>query len=198
MNRTNSEISKEALEALKGNWALAIAAFVVYYICAFAINAIPTIGQVISIILAGPLALGASIFSISLAKGKNPDIELLFSGFNRFPQALTAYLLSLIYILLWTLLLIIPGIIAALSYSMTFFIMADDENIAGKQAMDKSKEIMKGNKMQLFILFLRFLGLALLCVLTLGIGFFWLVPYTQVCLAKFYEEVKEEESPSYF
>jgi uncharacterized membrane protein len=198
MNKTNSEISKEALEALKGNWPLAIAAYVVYMICAFAIQGVPGIGQVASIILGGPFALGAATFSISLSKNKNPDIEQLFIGFKRIPQTLVAYLLTLVYVILWSLLLIVPGIIAALSYSMTFYIMAEDETITGKQAMDKSKGMMKGFKTKLFMLDLRFLGLAILCVLTLGIGFLWLIPYMQVCMAKFYEDIKGEEILSYF
>lgn len=51
--------------------------------------------------------------------------------------------------------------------------------------------MMDGYKLKLFRLVLRFLGLGLLCILTLGIGFFWLIPYTQVCMAKFYDDVKQ-------
>jgi len=96
----------------------------------------------------------------------------------------------LIFILLWTLLLIVPGIIAAISYSMTFYIIADDNSIAAKEAIDKSKKMMDGYKWKFFCIGLRFFGLALLCVLTLGIGFLWLFPYIQVTVAKFYDDIK--------
>jgi uncharacterized membrane protein len=89
------------------------------------------------------------------------------------------------------LLLIIPGIIAALSYSMTFFIIADDESIEPMEALKKSKKMMEGYKLKLFYLSIRFFGLALLCILTLGIGFLWLIPYTYVTMAKFYDDIKD-------
>jgi uncharacterized membrane protein len=96
----------------------------------------------------------------------------------------------ILFILLWTLLLIIPGIIAAISYSMTFYILADDNSIGAMDAIDKSKKMMDGYKWKCFCLGLRFLGWALLCILTLGIGFLWLMPYMQVSMAKFYDDVK--------
>ena len=101
-----------------------------------------------------------------------------------------AYILVGIYTILWLLLLIIPGIIAAISYSQTFFILADDNTLRPSEAIDKSKKMMDGYKLKYFYLCLRFLGLALLCVLTLGIGFLWLIPYMYVTCAKFYEDVK--------
>ncbi|GHT57847.1 hypothetical protein FACS18945_2990 [Bacteroidia bacterium] len=90
----------------------------------------------------------------------------------------------------WSLLLIIPGIIAAISYSMTFYIIADDPAISAMDAINKSKKMMYGYKMKYFCLSLRFLGWALLCILTLGIGFLWLMPYIQVTFAKFYDDLK--------
>ena len=95
----------------------------------------------------------------------------------------------LLYVLLWTLLLIIPGIIAALGYSMTYYILADDPLLKPQDALKKSKTMMNGHKTKLFYLCLRFFLLALLCILTLGIGFFWLIPYVHVTMAKFYDDI---------
>ena len=114
----------------------------------------------------------------------------MFEGFDYWVSGLKAYLLVFIYTLLWSLLLIVPGIIASFSYSQTFFIMAEDPNIDVFDAIDKSKAMMKGNKWKLFCLELRFLGWFLLAILTLGIGFFWLVPYAYTTSAKFYEDIK--------
>ena len=75
---------------------------------------------------------------------------------------------------------------------MTFFIIADDETIEPMAALDKSKKMMYGYKLQLFYLCLRFFGLSLLCILTLGIGFLWLFPYMYVTLAKFYDAIKDK------
>ena len=96
------------------------------------------------------------------------------------------------FIIMWMLLLIVPGIIKALSFSMTFYILADDKEISAMDAIKKSEQMMDGNKSQLFYLGLRFLGLAFLCILTLGIGFLWLMPYAQVTLTTFYDELKNQ------
>ena len=99
-----------------------------------------------------------------------------------------------VFILLWMLLLIIPGIIAALAYSQTFYILAEDESIGAMDALKKSKEMMNGYKWKYFCLSLRFLGWVLLCILTLGIGFLWLAPYVEVSYAHFYEELKNQNA----
>jgi uncharacterized membrane protein len=91
---------------------------------------------------------------------------------------------------LWSLLLIVPGIIAGFSYSLTFYVLADDNSIRARDAIAKSKKMMYGYKWQAFRLVLRFLALSLLGILTLGIGFIWLLPYMYVGWAKFYEHVK--------
>jgi len=69
----------------------------------------------------------------------------LFGGFNRFGISFAAYLLRFIFIILWTLLLIIPEIIAWLRYSQTFYILSEDEKIGPLEAIAKSKEMMAGN-----------------------------------------------------
>ncbi len=94
-----------------------------------------------------------------------------------------------IFTILWSLLLIVPGIIAAISYLMTFYIIADDNTIRAMDAIDKSKTMMYGYKMKYFKMVLRFIGWCLLCLfLALGIGFLWLI---YVSNAKFYEDIKD-------
>ena len=141
----------------------------------------------------GPLLLGFTNFFLSFSRGEKPPITTLFSGFNRFGESFVAYLLISVFTFLWTLLLIIPGIIAALSYSQTFYIPSDNHNISSTDAINESKRIMVGNKWKYFFLNLRFFGWAILCVISLGIGFLWLWPYMSVSHAKFYDDVKEKE-----
>ena len=136
--------------------------------------------------------MGATIFSLNISRNHDARFEQLFDGFKiNFGKAIGTYLLMVVFIFLWTLLLIIPGIIAAISYSMSFFILAEDENIAPMDAIDKSKRMMYGYKWKYFGLGLRLFGLALLCILTLGIGFLWLIPYANICNAKFYDDIKD-------
>jgi uncharacterized membrane protein len=175
---------------LAGKWGQAIGAMVVYLLLMIAIQLIPLAGAIIALLIGGPMAIGLATYSLALARNEDANINLLFEGFNKFGLALAAYFLMFVFIILWMLLLIIPGIIAALSYSMKFYIIADDETMDAMEAIDKSKAMMDGYKWKYFCLALRFLGWALLCVLTLGIGFFWLMPYMQVTNAKFYEDVK--------
>lgn len=188
MKTENVVLMQMARESLKGKWGLAIGTFVVYMLIAVVLQI--NVGPIASLIISGPFALGLAIFSLSISRNQDAKLEQIFQGFNNFGTALGAYLLMVLFILLWTLLLIIPGIIAAISYSMTFYILADDNSIKAMEAIDKSKKMMDGYKWKYFCLGLRFLGWALLCILTLGIGFLWLMPYMQVSMAQFYDDVK--------
>ncbi len=118
-------------------------------------------------------------------------------GFNSFVRNFLAYVLVVIFVILWMILLIVPGIIAAYAYALTFFILADDPSISALNAIKKSKEMMRGNKWKLFCLFLRFIGWMILALCTFGVGFLWLMPYMQMTLVKFYEDVKAgyQEAP---
>ena len=190
MVKENTELMAEARESLSGNWGLAIATFLVYGIIISIFQVIPTVGSVLALFIAGPMLVGVSMFSLSLSRGENARLEQIFEGFKNYGTVLGAYLLMVLFIFLWMLLLIIPGIIAAIAYSQTFYILAEDDAISSMDALKKSKEMMDGYKWKYFCLGLRFIGWALLCILTLGIGFLWLSPYIQISYAKFYEDIK--------
>ena len=95
---------------------------------------------------------------VNIARNKDAKIEQLFEGFRNFGTSILAYVLMVLFIILWTILLIIPGIIAAISYSMTFFIIAEDETICAYEALKKSKEMMNGHKWKFFCLGFSFFG----------------------------------------
>lgn len=190
MSTENTLLMQQARESLAGKWGLAIGTFVVYMLLLVAIQFIPVAGAIIGLLIGGPMAIGLATFSLALARDKEANINQLFEGFNKFGLALAAYFLMVLFIILWMLLLIIPGIIAAISYSMTFYIIADEDSIDAMEAIDKSKAMMDGYKWKYFCLGLRFIGWALLCILTFGIGFLWLMPYMHVTNAKFYDDVK--------
>ncbi len=196
MNTTNLVLMKMARESLKDKWGIAIATFLIYALIIGIVQGSAETYPFINLILlliSGPLSLGIIKFTINISRNQEARIEQLFEGFSNFGTSTGAYLLTVLFTLLWTLLLIIPGIIAALSYSMTFYIIADDDSIGAMDAIDKSKKMMYGHKWKYFRLLLRIVGLSLLCILTLGIGFLWLLPYAQVSTAKFYEDIKEPQ-----
>ncbi|MDO6737946.1 DUF975 family protein [Wenyingzhuangia sp. 2_MG-2023] len=183
MTTENTKLMQMARESLNGKWGIAIGGFLIYTI-------IISIASYASLIIAGPFYLGICLFALNISRGKEFKIEQIFKGFNYFVNALLAYLLVFVYVFLWSLLLIVPGIIKGLSFSMVFFILADDPELNYSEALKQSEEMMDGHKWKFFKLNLRFLGWAILCLLTLGIGFLWLIPYMYVTYAKFYDDLK--------
>ena len=77
---------------------------------------------------------------------------------------------------------------------MTYYVLEDNPELSGDKAIEESMRLMSGHKWELFWLHLTFIGWALLCTLTLGIGFFWLVPYMNTAQAAFYEDIKAEKA----
>lgn len=189
MTNENTTLMRMAKESLRGKWGIAIGTFLLYSVIMGAFGALRQAG-VLALIIAGPMMLGAAIFSLNISRDNELRVEQIFQGFNNFSTALVTYLLMVLYIFLWALLLIIPGIIAALSYSMSFFILAEEPGLKASDVLRRSKEMMEGFKLKLFGLYLLFLLLGIACILTLGIGFLWLIPFAQVTLAKFYDDVK--------
>ena len=192
----NKQLMEQAREALKGKWDFAVLAWFIYLIITGSFSAggrnFPLV-PVVSLIIGGPMMYGIAKISLLLARGETPKLAQLFDGFSEFSRTLLTYLLRTVFILLWSLLLVVPGIIKAIAYSQTFYILLEDKNIDPMEALRKSERMMYGYKATYFGLCLRFLGWILLCLLTAGIGFLWLAPYMQVTFAKFYEEVKQQE-----
>ena len=117
----------------------------------------------------------------------------MFEGFHDYGRIFVTKLLQAVYTALWSLLLVIPGIIKSYSYAMTDFILKDEPEMKNNAAIEKSMVMMDGNKMKLFMLDLSFIGWAILCLFTFGIGFFFLQPYMQASHAAFYEDLKAQQ-----
>lgn len=197
MGTENVVLMKMARKSLQGKWGPAIGFSLLFLLTVGGLQApakYHPLSEIVWFIFAGPLLLGMVTYFLTISRDHEGRLEQLFSGFFNFKTAMITYLLVFVYVLLWTLLLIIPGIIAAITYSMTFYIIADDSSIGPNEAIDKSKKMMDGFKWKFFCLSLRFLGLAILCLFTLGIGFLWLFPYMQVTIAKFYDDVRSDFS----
>lgn len=142
---------------------------------------------IVVLVIGGAVNLGRKQYYISLVSKDQPlSFGILFSKFKYFGQAFLLQLITSIFIFLWTLLFIIPGIIAAYRYSMAPYILAQNPEIGFMEAIDRSKKIMDGNKWRLFCLQISFIGWSFLCVFTLGIGFLFLAPYMDAAEASFY------------
>ncbi|MCG6201076.1 DUF975 family protein [Psychromonas antarctica] len=190
----NQEITAQARQALNGKWGLVVGAMLIVILLNILSQIVPIVGPIVWLIVSGAFSLGFASLYLNLCRGEKAEFSQIFSGFNNFTTALVANLLMTLFILLWALLLIIPGIIAAYSYMLTFFILSDEPSLTASEAINKSKEMMKGYKWKAFFLSCRFIGWALLAILTLGIALLWLAPYIGMSFAKFYEDIKENHA----
>ena len=124
-----------------------------------------------------------------------PSFKDAFSGFKvKYGRNIGTLLLVGIKLVLWSCLFVVPGIIKSFEYAIIPYILADDAGISSKDAFKKAKQMMKGNKWRLFKLDFSFIGWFLLCVLTLGIGTFFLIPYIDAANAEFYVELKNKQA----
>ena len=120
---------------------------------------------IVRLIVCGPVTLGYARYNLKLVDHEEAEIGDLFSQFHRIKDSICLILLRAIKIFLWTLLLVIPGIIASYRYSMAFYIMAENPDITAGEALKASGEMMKGNKLRLFCLEFSFIGWNILCIL---------------------------------
>ncbi len=139
------------------------------------------------LIVGGAVNLGLKQFNITLVRKDAPaNFGLLFSRFNIFGKALLLQVVTFVFIFLWTLLLVIPGIIATYRYAMAPYLMAQNPKMGVMEALNVSKQMMKGQKWNLFCLHFSFIGWMLLGVLSCGIGMLWVNPYMGAAEAAFY------------
>ena len=162
-----ADFRTQARQALRGKWLMAVLA------------------GLLAALLGGTTLKGPEIkFNFNPGAGSR-----LFGYFPWWKTAVVANLLQWVLILLWTLLFIIPGIVASYSYAMTGYILAEDPDLTASQAIQRSKELMRGNRWRLFCLQLSFIGWIILCLLTFGIGNLFLNPYQTAADAAFYREI---------
>lgn len=148
-----------------------------------------TVINFVHFILGGPVSLGYCTYLLNQHDRTQPLMKDLFSHFDRFGAGFCLKLLTALYTALWSLLLVIPGIVAYYRYAMAPFILAENPELTASEAITASKEMMDGHKWDLFFLDLSFIGWGLLCALTLGLGTLWLNPYTHASRAAFYRDI---------
>ncbi len=202
---TNSEVRKRARRVLEGNWGTAVFAAVVYYVIVLGLSSCVSIpfaynlwisngSSVLMTLLCMPLSWGFTVFFLSFVRNQEKSVGALFDGYKRVGRIWLAMFLKTLYVFLWTLLLVVPGIMKSMSYAMMEFILLDNPDMDAEDAIHRSRVMMDGHKMKLFLLYLSFIGWAILCLFTLGFGFLLLVPYIQTSLATFYQDLVDENA----
>ena len=192
---TRQEIKARAKDQLGNNlfcnaWLFAVlACFIFSVICSVAGSIIVGIGAVI---VTGPLSFGLNYLFLKQARDNQPmELGDLFKGFSEdFSQNLLIGLMTAIFTALWSLLLIVPGIVKAYSYSMVYYIKADHPEYDWRQCIAESQAMMNGHKMDLFILDLSFIGWMIVGSLCLGVGTLWVSAYMEAARAHFYESIQ--------
>ncbi|MDU6856042.1 MAG: DUF975 family protein [Zhenhengia sp.] len=189
---TREEVKTASKEQLKGRWGIVGGLFLVITILLIGIQFIPYIGFLGNYIMSGACTLSYIIICFKVIQREPLGIEDAFSGFKNFGKSIGLFFWQLLWVFLWTLLFIIPGIIKSYSYCMSFYILADHPEITVREALNESKRMTQGHKMDLFILQLSFIGWGILATLTFGIGYFWLIPYMQVTMANTYKKLANQ------
>ena len=210
----NSELRAQARERLEGQWGTFVLMTFLMLVIQTILQIPGYIGSLLEILspenvlaslsfsnisnilslLALPLSWGLTVSLLRNHREESVDLENLFDGFRggRYTRVFCALFLVNLFTFLWTLLLIIPGIIKAFSYALTPYILLDEPELTARQAITRSCEIMQGRRWKLFCLYLSFIGWGILSLLTFGIGFLWLVPYMNASIAAFYEDARAE------
>lgn len=185
-----AELKMQAKNNMRGNMGMLIVCMIIVSAITGVCSVIPYVGFIGSVCVTGPLALGSAYIYLNLTKGFEPDVNVLFSGFQRFTDTLVLWLLTSIFTFLWSLLLIVPGIIKAISYSQAFYILAEHPEMSGKEALDESIAMMDGHKMDYFVLWLSFIPWLLLVSITCGLAILYVGPYMEATFTNFYLAIK--------
>ena len=182
-------LKQNAKAQLKGKWLNAILALLLSGLA----MGLSSISGLIPLIIGGAVSVGVGLVFMDIMRGGSGDLNKLLDGFkNSFVNSLIAFLLTAIFVFLWSLLFVIPGIIKTYAYSMTFYILGEHPDMDGREAMKVSERLMKGYKGKLFLLHLSYIGWMLLIPLTAGILAFYVGPWMKNAEVNFYEWVKTQ------
>lgn len=144
-------------------------------------------GELISLIISIVefiIGIGFMIYALNVSRMRQAGIANLLDGFGMFLRAIWLCILIAIFVFLWSLLFVFPGIIAAYRYRQAYFILIDNPNMRAIDCIRMSKQMMKGHKWELFVLDLSFIGWAILCVIPFVT--IWVTPYMEVTNANYY------------
>ena len=151
------------------------------------------ITSIVSMIISAILEVATIGVYIKMSRSPEPvAFSDFIEGFNNWARATLGALWQYLWVFLWTLLFIIPGIIKTIAYSQMYYIIAEYKDVSVTKAMRISIEITKGHKWDLFVMYLSFLGWAILAAFTLGILNFWLIPYMNMTYINAYHALMKE------
>jgi len=187
------QLMKKGRALLEPHLAISIGVCLFYGLVVAIPAELNSYGEMISFLLAGPLQLGMCFFFLNLVRGEEARFELLFEGFKTLLTILFSYAIITVLTLLGLVLLIVPGIIVVLGFSMTYYIIADDPKISFQAALEQSWKLTDGNKMELLELNLRFIPWYILGLLFFIVGVFVVIPWHNSTLALYYDDLLKRQ-----
>lgn len=192
------EVKQWAKEKVKGKRLLILVALIIlsalsgYTVVNNKDSALSSLLSIAISLLLFIVTVGYAKFMLNFVNDKEYNLNQLWSCFGDWKNLATVWIHETVMVFLYYLLLIVPGIIKTISYSLVPYILVDDPNMSSGDVLDLSTKMMNGHKMDYFKLELSFIGWHLLAVLTLGILEIWIAPYQATAMAKFLIEVKSE------
>ena len=184
---SRQEIKQKAKQQIKGHiWMFLLVNFIA--VALSCVSYIPFVGALVLFIFYPFITINLyRVYQQFACRNVPPEPKALFQNFKEmWAKSWVLMFMMGLFVFLWSLLLIIPGIIKALSYAAAPYVLAANPELSGPEALNKSKEIMKGHKMDLFVFYLSFLGWVLLIPLTFGLILIWLLPYMSTAEAAFF------------
>lgn len=185
------------VDGIGGRYA-GLATFVLS-LAAVAIFAIVVIALVVDIFVLSPLQIGCKKFFLHASDG-NADLSHMGYAFrNNYMNIVTVNFLQNLFIVLWSFLLIIPGIVKSYEYRMIPYLLAEDPNLSFTDAKNLSKEMMEGEKWDAFVLDWSFILWDILAAITFNlVGIFWVNPYYQYTCAELYKVLRTKVPGPYY
>lgn len=154
---------------------------------------ISVVSILLQIFVFNPLNVGCHNFFKENVKTNSADLSEITLGFKNYGKTFVTLFLRDLFIFLWSLLFIIPGLIKSYSYRMVPYIIADEPELSSSEVISRSREMMNGHKFHTFLYDLSFIGWIILSCITAGIvGIFWVNPYILNSNAALYLELKNK------
>ena len=190
---TRVELKNQAKEQISGKIGLLFVIILIVAGIGVVCSLIPVIGWIGTLVVTPAFEISLCMIYLKLTKNEEISIADTFNGFNITGKALWLYIMTNVFVFLWSLLLVIPGIIKSFAYSMAPYILAENPELTASEALNKSKEMMNGHKLDLFVLQLSFFWWYLLGSITFGIAYIYVLPYVSATIANFYNSIKNKE-----
>ena len=196
--KTNAELRAAARTQLGNNifsetWLMGLVLGAIY----MAVSALTS--YMIGLVLIGPVSIAVANIYLSLSRGKATKIDIAELGFgfrgDTIVRYICLYLLQYVYIWLWSLLFVIPGIVKTYAYRLAPYIAIERPELSINDCITESRRLMDGHKMQAFLLDLSFLGWYLLGFAACCVGVVFVIPYHDAALANFYTSLVEKDEP---